>query len=499
MSVLGRRVDASPIHVRPESVRLGLTAVVSGWFAKTIVRCLVAVLRSPVALTLLAAAMVVGWLWRSAGPWTVASFGMASMVALVVLRLRWPRVFDRRVARVLRSRWRRWRIYRWRWQASMDTAGLNRHSGGAEYLPVLGRVASTPTVDRVRVRMLAGQTVDDWAAVAPRLCQTFGSQECRVRSVRRRPHELELWFVTRDPLETEVTATAPAPVVRLDALPVGLREDGDIYRLRLLGTHVLVVGATGAGKGSVLWSVILGVVPAVCDGTVRIWALDPKGGMELAAGAAVFDRFVHGDGSDGRTFEDQFAAVLEDAVAVMRRRQAALRGVTRLHTPAAAEPFLLIIIDELAALTGYVGDRDCKRRIANALALLLSQGRAVGVTVVAAVQDPRKEVLPARDLFPTRVALRLNEAEQVQLVLGPGARARGAACDTIPDHLPGIGYVLVDGVAEPVRVRFAHVTDDHIRATLHATPLFTDLQPPELGDGGSGVGEVDAWPESRAA
>jgi hypothetical protein len=37
-----------------------------------------------------------------------------------------------------------------------------------------------------------------------------------------------------------------------------------------------------------------------------------------------------------------------------------------------------------AALTGYVNDRDVKRRIANALSLLLSQGRAVGVTVLAA-------------------------------------------------------------------------------------------------------------------
>ena len=78
------------------------------------------------------------------------------------------------------------------------------------------------------------------------------------------------------------------------------------------------------------------------------------------------------------------------------------------------------------------------------------------------MQDPRKETLPARDLFPVRIALRLTEAEQVNLVLGPGARDRGARCDEIPDSLPGVGYVQVDGIAEPVRVRFAYVTDDHI-------------------------------------
>ena len=128
------------------------------------------------------------------------------------------------------------------------------------------------------------------------------------------------------------------------------------------------------------------------------------------------------------------------------------------------------MIDELAALTGYVGDRETKRRIANALGLLLSQGRAVGVVVIAAVQDPRKETVPARDLFPVRIALRMTEAEQVNLVLGHGARDRGARCDTIPDSLPGVGYVMIDGIAEPVRVRFCHVTDVHIGELVNPTP-----------------------------
>ena len=238
--------------------------------------------------------------------------------------------------------------------------------------------------------------------------------------------------------------------------------------MRLRGTHVLVVGATGSGKGSVLWSIITQLVPGVCDGTVRLWAFDPKGGMELAAGAAIFDRFVVGDDdTTTRGFEEQFARVLEDAVTVMRRRQRVLRGVTRLHEPSTGEPLIVVLVDELAALTGWVIDRTLKQRIGNALGLLLSQGRAVGVVVVAAVQDPRKDIVPARDLFPTRIALRLTEAEQVHLVLGPGARDRGAQCDLIPDSLPGVGFVQVDGITEPVRVRFAHVTDDHIRTAIH--------------------------------
>ena len=38
----------------------------------------------------------------------------------------------------------------------------------------------------------------------------------------------------------------------------------------------------------------------------------------------------------------------------------------------------------------------------------------------------------------------------------------GAHADLIPDGLPGVGYVTVDGVTEPVRVRFSNVTDQHI-------------------------------------
>jgi DNA segregation ATPase FtsK/SpoIIIE, S-DNA-T family len=82
--------------------------------------------------------------------------------------------------------------------------------------------------------------------------------------------------------------------------------------------------------------------------------------------------------------------------------------------------------------------------------------------MVGAVQDPRKEVLSQRGLLSTRIGLRMNEAEDVHLVLGPGARNLGAACDLIPDSMPGVGYVQVDGVAEPIRVRFAWHTDADI-------------------------------------
>ncbi len=466
MHTMGRKVETSPVEVRWEAVRISMWALILGWLVKTLVKIVVITVCSPVAMTLIALSLVTWVLHRYAGLAAVLTFYGLVVLTLMLVRWRCPDLFERRVRLVARSRWRRWSNYRYRWPASMATAGLNHHRGGHEYLPTLRAVSSTRSVDRVRVRMLPGQTVEDWAKVSDRLCQTFGAQDCRVRSVAHQPHELELWFLTADPLTDPVPPLPAERPPNLDALPVGRCEDGTVYRLKLRGTHVLCVGATGAGKGSVLWSIIDQLAPAVRAGLVEVWALAPKGGMELAFGSSLFARFVHGR-------ETEFAAILEAAVTVMQRRQQTLRGVTRLHEPSTAEPLIVLLIDELAALTGYVGDRETKRRIANALGLLLSQGRAVGVVVVAAVQDPRKDTVPARDLFPCRIALRLTEAEQVNLVMGHGARDRGARCDAIPEALPGVGYVQVDGVAEPVRVRFAHITDDHIAGLVNPTlPLI---------------------------
>ena len=182
---------------------------------------------------------------------------------------------------------------------------------------------------------------------------------------------------------------------------------------------------------------------------MKVWAIDPKGGMELAFGRPLFDRFAHGNANLPGGYEAGLAALLEDAVDVMRRRADRLMGVTRLHTPTTDEPLIVLLVDEIAALTAWINDRTVKKRIDSALALLLAEGRAVGVVVVGAVQDPRKDVIPLRDLFPLRAGLRVNEAEHVRLGLGTDAYNRGAHCELIPDTLPGVAYVAQDGIPRP--------------------------------------------------
>ena len=415
----------------------------------------------------MATALIALLAWRvtlRSGPLPVLAVVGASALVVLVWRQVHRSSFTRLMVWRVRGVWRAATVYRYLWQPAMVTTALAVRVEGTEYLPKMVSVRSTGSVDVVRVRMLPGQTVSDWAANAPRLAQTFGALDCRVRSVPRRAHDLALWFLSSDPLTAPVALFDPADTPDLSALPVAMGEDGLVHRLRLLGAHLLIVGATGAGKGSVIWSLVAALAPGIRDGLVQVWAVDPKGGMELAPGRALFTRFVYGDPEDNTLYELDFAHVLEDAVLVMRARQATLRGVTRLHTPTVAEPLVVVVIDELASLTAYVVDRDAKRRITAALSLLLSQGRAVGVSVVGAVQDPRKDVISMRDLFPTRILLRVTEPEHVALTLGQGARDRGARADLIDEATPGVAYIGQDGMSEPVRVRFTHVTDQHIAA-----------------------------------
>ena len=122
----------------------------------------------------------------------------------------------------------------------------------------------------------------------------------------------------------------------------------------------------------------------------------------------------------------------------------------------------MVLVDEVAFLTAYQPDRNLKARIMSALATLTTQGRAVGYCVVAALQDPRKDVLTIRNLFPDRIAMRLDEPEQVDMVLGDGARDRGATCELIsPDPATGAGvaFVRLESDPDPVRVRAGWVTD----------------------------------------
>ena len=440
----------SPVYRTPEAVILVVQLIRLVW------RVLWFAMTHP-ALDAVIGLVVVTWLglrW----PGVIALAAVAA-VGLVGLRVMQPEWFARFVAVPVRD-WLRWWFYRRRWKAAMILAGLAPEYRGRPMLPVLADVHRSGAVDLVRVGLVTGQAPADFADRADNLSHAFGARLCRVRDAA--PGALVLELVRADTLTDPIPALSMADQVDLTGLPVGRCEDGSPWLLRLISTHVLIAGATGSGKGSVIWSMIRALLPAITGGWVQVWAMDPKR-MELSFGRELFHRYAC-----------QAAAMvelLEAAVAEMHDRADQFGGRTRTFALSVEFPFLVILIDELAFLTAYQPERDLRKRAEAAIATLTSQGRSVGVCVVGALQDPRKDVISLRNLFSTRIALRLDESDQVDMVLGDGARDRGALADQIsPDPWTGagVGYVRLEASPGPVRVRAAYVTDDDIDAMVAA-------------------------------
>ena len=455
----------------------------SVWLILRLLRMLVvAGTRNPTVMSAVAGMVALGWLWGLEN-------GLAAVLvlsgAMAMWWRLWPSSFHRMAVPRLLLVWRS-PMYRVRWHRVAQRCGLVVHPHGVllsaeptrQRIPTILKVSVSPSgLDRLLLRLPVGLTPDDVAARAEAVAHAFRALDARV--ILARPGRVWLELRRRDPLAATLAPLEPAPVA-LGGVPVGLGDDGKPWRLRVEGTHALIAGATGAGKGSVLWSLMHGLSPAITEGWVRVWAIDPKGGMELGLGRGAFARFEGGSA-------EAMCDLLEEAVDLKTRRSLELstRG-ERVHRPSLDSPHLVVVVDELATLSAFA-ERTVMRRMEQALGLLLTQGRAVGITVIAAVQDPGKDVVTWRDLFPTRIAMRLDNPIQVDMVLGDGARERGAHADHISELTPGVAYVRVEGSRNVRRVRATYLTDDDVLAlSTSLVTARTQATPAEEGESTEG-------------
>lgn len=446
------------------------------WAVRTVISLVVFAVRVPLLAVPAAVLIAVGVTHgRAVALWTT----VALMVALIAWRLVWPGTFGRWVRPQLAAAWKTV-VYEVAWRRIAPRVGLVVHDHGAHARRRAGEVAGlawvkvTPAgVERLGIGLPAGLTPDDVAAKTDAIAHAFRAREARIAPSG--PGGVVIELHRKDVLATTIR---PLPVlsadrVNLAGIPIGRHEDGAPWCFSLWQTHVLIAGATGAGKGSILWSLLHGLSPAITAGWVQVWAIDPKGGMELRPGARLFSRFEDGT-------PETMCDLLEDLVGVMDARAKRLAGQgIRKHQPSPESPHVLAVIDELATLTAFA-ERPVVRRIEQALGLLLTKGRAVGITVLAAVQDPGKDVVSWRDLFPTRVAMRLDNPIQVDMVLGEGARDLGATADHISEHTPGVAFVRVEGTRAIRRVRAAYLAHDDITALARrvtASPALTAPRP----------------------
>ncbi|WP_208858765.1 FtsK/SpoIIIE domain-containing protein [Cryobacterium zongtaii] len=296
----------------------------------------------------------------------------------------------------------------------------------------------------------------------------------RVQEIRveQRPEDranglMRMTFVVHDPLQAPSGSTffeahaASTPLL----LPLAITEEGGVYSLPV--HHTLIVGATGSGKGGVIQSLLRQLAPWQRAGQVRLFGADPKRaelkGFEMSS---LFDLVAF----DVGTIAEMVESLVND---VLRPRQ---RSSGRSFTLSSENPLVVLVIDELSSLAQ---DRNfAKSGLSENLNLILSQGRSDGVYVIAASQVGHKEVLGGlRQHFANRIALRVDTAIEVDMILGAGALACGAKPHEIPVandansyRTAGIAYVRSDESPRLLRIRFPYTSDEDIQKLLQADP-----------------------------
>lgn len=405
-------------------------------------------------------ALALTWLMWGLAPIAVA-LGVGAVLSMRTWMLWSPGSYWRVAGPVIGGF--RARVVRRSWQESLVACGLENRR---PRLRVLGRWPRLV----LRSRLASGQTVVEFEERAEALRSCVGASQIRIEPDGVRDVRISLAFA--DVLDVPFSAKVPARWSD-DAVVVGRQWDGTAWTLPM-GPHTLVAGCSGSGKGSVLWSFVFGLGPAVRDGRVQLHGIDLKGGMEILMGRGFFTTLA--------TSQAEAVASLELLVDWLQSRTRKYAGRVRSHQASEAEPLHVVVIDELAALTAYSTDRELQRRGEVALSILLSQGRAPGFVVLACLQDPRKDVVPTRGLFTQMVGLRLKDVSESSMVLGEGAVQAGAHCHRLSRDLPGTGYVVPESGGPPVKVRAGYASDDLIRqaATEFATPTTLSVLPVRL-------------------
>lgn len=190
--------------------------------------------------------------------------------------------------------------------------------------------------------------------------------------------------------------------------------------------HVLVAGKSQSGKSNLVNGIIATLVSTHAPDELRLVLIDQKGGIEFTHWAELPHLLW-----DVAKTVGEVQPFLERIVDLMRRRMALLekakaKDISAYNMRVDSEhrlPRLLVVFDELNTIVGL---GRLTEEIHNLLMLVVSQGRAAGIHLIASTQHPEVKVIPGR--IKTNMSVRLSGAmpsiTASQIVLDSPAAAR---------------------------------------------------------------------------
>lgn len=241
----------------------------------------------------------------------------------------------------------------------------------------------------------------------------------------------------------------------LAGVVVGKSVDGRPVRLAIRGSHTLIIGLTGSGKGSAIASIVAALCR--CPEPWELNFIDLKRGTEAAFYEGLITRKAY-------TLQDA-AELVDSLLEMVNSRADEMHGQTRNLEPTAEYPQQILVIDEAAELASGLDkkSKETSQHLLQSLDELLRIGRSWGFSCIAATQDPRVEAFKLRPRFPQRLCLRVNDEAEGQMCLGNHAVDMGAAPWLLPSAKPGACWFASTEGGEPQLFRFRFYTDEEIR------------------------------------